>query len=97
MAGQSAGRSTSSTMSDINATRGTDNGAGISGSQNSAIGGTGRKGASGEGTLADPMYTRIDAEVVGKGMNGMADGGQMGVDSGFGRTFSGAGSRRKED
>jgi hypothetical protein len=96
MAGQSAGRSTSSTMMDINATRGSDNGAGISGSQNSAIGGAGRKGASGEGSLADPMYTRIDSEVVGRGMNGMATGGTTGYDSGFGRTFSSS-SRRKED
>lgn len=74
-------------MSDINATRGADNGAGISGSQNSAIGGAGRKGASGEGSLADPSYTRIDTEIVGKGKNGMATGGQMGVNSGSGRTF----------
>lgn len=96
MAGQSAGRSTSSTMSDINATRGSDNGAGISGSENSSIGGAGRKGGSGEGGLSDPMYTRIDSEVVGKGMNGMATGGQMGVNSGSGRTF-GSSSRRKED
>jgi hypothetical protein len=83
-------------MSDIRGTRGMDNGAGQLGTETSAIGGSGRRGGSGEGGLSDPPYTRIDAEVVGKGMNGLAEGGTTGYDSGFGRTFSGAG-RRKQD
>lgn len=62
----------------------------------SSIGGEGRKGSDAYGMLSDPSYTRIDAEVVGKGMNGMATGGKLGYNSGDGRTFSGAG-RRKED
>lgn len=96
MPGRSALLDLSGAMSDIRSTRGNENTAGISGSDASAIGLMGRRGGDAYGRLADPMYTRIDAEVVHKAMNGMASGAQMGFDSGSGRTFSGA-KKRSED
>ena len=97
MPGRGALQSVSEALSDIRGTNKAEHNAGVSGSDTSAIGGAGRKGASGHGTLDEPAYTRIDAEVTGKPMNDTASGGMMGYDSGFGRTFTGAGSRRKED
>lgn len=72
--------------SDISSVRGETNGSGVGGSDNSSIG-EGRKGADAMGTLSDPMYTRIDTEVVHKPMNGTANGGTTGYGSGYGRTF----------
>jgi hypothetical protein len=98
MAGQSAARSTADALADERATRMPGhNNDGVSGTSVSEIGGAGRKGASGHGTLDGLDYTRIDGEVVHNAMNGIAEGGQMGVDSGFGRTFKGGAPRRKED
>ena len=98
MAGRAAMTGTSDALADIHNTRMPGhNNDGVSGTSTSEIGGPGRKGASGHGTLDEPRFTRIDAEVLGKPMNGLATGGQMGPDSGYGRTFSGSGSRRKED
>jgi hypothetical protein len=97
MPGRAALNSVDGAMTDIRGTKKGDRGQGISGDQTSAIGGAGRMGMSGEGSLADPMYTRIDKEVIGKGMNGTATGGMTGYNSGDGRTFSGAGSRREQD
>lgn len=76
----------SGAKSDIAATRGADNGAGISGMETSMIGGAGRKGGSGEGGLSEAPTTRVDTEFMSK-INGMATGGEMGYDSGSGRTF----------
>jgi hypothetical protein len=73
-----------------------ENTAGISGTDTSAIGGEGRRGGDGYGQLANPMYTRIDGEVLSKPMNGMATGGKLGYVSGMGRTFSGAGKRKQD-
>jgi hypothetical protein len=97
MPGRAALSGTSDAMADIRATRKGENTAGISGSDTSKLGLMGRMGGDANGQLVDPAYTRIDAEVVHKGMNGTADGGQMGFESGSGRTFGGGGSRRKED
>lgn len=96
MPGRAALSGTSDAMSDIRGTRKGENTAGISGSDTSKLGLMGRAGGDANGQLVDPPYTRIDAEVVGKRMNGTADGAQMGYDSGSGRTFS-TSSRRKED
>lgn len=96
MPGRSALLDLSGAMSDIRSTRGSENTAGISGSDTSPLGLMGRRGGDAYGQLADPMYTRIDAEVVMKGMNGMASGAQMGFDSGSGRTFSGARKRAQD-
>jgi hypothetical protein len=70
-------------MSDIRSTRGSENTAGISGSDQSSIGGAGRKG----GAPAAAPNKRIDSEVLSKPMNGMATGGTTGYGSGDGRTF----------
>lgn len=96
MPGRSALLDLSGAMSDIRSTRAGENTAGISGSDTSPLGLMGRRGGDGYGQLADPMYTRIDGEVVNKGMNGMASGAQMWFNSGSGRTFSGA-KKRSED
>jgi len=97
MPGRAALSGTSDAMSDIRGTRKGENTAGISGSDTSKLGLMGRAGGDAYGQLADPSYTRIDAEVVHKSMNGTADGAQMGYNSGSGRTFGGTSSRRKED
>ena len=96
MPGRAALLEVAGAKSDIRSMRGSENDAGISGTDTSRIGLMGRAGGDAYGALADPMYTRIDAEVVGKAMNGMATGAQMGFDSGSGRTFGGA-KRRRED
>jgi hypothetical protein len=88
MPGRAALNDVSGAETDIRSTRMSGhNPAGISGSDTSAIGGEGRKGASGHGSLDEPPFTRIDTEVVGKPMNGLATGGQTGPDAGYGRTF----------
>ena len=87
MAGRAAMMDTSGALSDIRATRGANNGMGISGDATSAIGGEGRRGASGHGSLDNPSYTRIDTQVVNNPMNGIANGGKTGYVSGDGRTF----------
>jgi hypothetical protein len=97
MPGRAALNSVDGAETDIRSAKKGDQGQGISGSQTSEIGGAGRKGMSGEGSLSDPMYTRIDGQVLSKPMNGMATGGNTGYVSGDGRTFEGTGSRRKED
>lgn len=97
MAGRGAFLTTGEAMSEIRSTRGSENNAGISGSDTSAIGGAGRKGASGHGSLDEPMWTRIDSQVMSKSLNGMATGGVTGYDFGYGRTFGSGGSKRKED
>ena len=97
MPGRAALNSVDGAMTDIRMSKKGDEGQGISGEQTSAIGGAGRMGMSGEGSLADPPYTRIDAQVINKKMNGMATGGTTGYDSGSGRTFSGSPATRKED
>lgn len=89
MAGRSANMGVDGSMSDIRSTKKSDQGQGISGDQTSAIGGAGRMGMSGEGSLADPIYTRIDDQVVKKPMNENAEGGMTGYSFGFGRTFRG--------
>jgi hypothetical protein len=76
----------------------------------SKIGGEGRMGGDAYGSLTDPMYTRIDAEVVSGGATGaMATKGQAGIGGDgtlashrenemlAGRTFTGRGRKRKED
>lgn len=93
MPGRAALTSVDAAMSDIRSTRKGEHNAGISGSDTSEIGGAGRKG----GPMTDPPYTRIDAQVMGKAMNGMATGGVTGYDAGFGRTFGAGGSKRAED
>jgi hypothetical protein len=45
----------------------------------SKIGGEGRMGGDAYGSLTDPMYTRIDAEVVGNSTGAMATKGQAGI------------------
>jgi hypothetical protein len=96
MPGRAALIDVSGAMSDIRGTRKGENTAGISGSDTSPLGLMGRKGGDGYGQLAEPPYTRVDAEFFGKKVNGMADGAQMGFDSGSGRTFGGM-KRRSED
>ena len=96
MPGRSALLDIGGALSDIRSTRKGENTAGISGTDTSKLGLMGRAGGDAYGMLADPTYTRIDAEVISKAMNGMASGGQMGFESGSGRTFSGA-KRRAQD
>lgn len=56
---------------------------GVSGSDTSAIGGAGRMGASGHGSLDDPTFVNV-AERLKSGHGGMANSGQTGYDSGAG-------------
>lgn len=96
MPGRGANQSISDAKSDIHSVCGAGE-SGVGGSDTSSVGGEGRKGASGHGMLDDPSYTRIDAQVLSKPMNGMATGGKTGYASGDGRTFSGSASKRSED
>jgi hypothetical protein len=68
---------------DISSTRMHENDTGVSGSDTSAIGGEGRKGASGHGSLDEPTFVNV-AERLKSGHGGMADSGQTGYDSGAG-------------
>lgn len=76
----------SEVKSDISSTRMHENDTGVSGSDTSAIGGAGRKGASGHGSLDDPSYVNV-AEALKGGRGSMANTGQTGYDSGAGTTF----------
>jgi hypothetical protein len=68
---------------DISSTRMHENDTGVSGSDTSAIGGEGRKGASGHGSLDEPTFVNV-AERLKSGHGGMANSGQTGYDSGAG-------------
>jgi hypothetical protein len=83
MAGQSAGKSTGSVMSEISSIceRG-----GVSAEETSAIGGAGRRGSDGYGSSSMAPKHRIDEEFMAKS-GGNASTGQTGPDSGFGKTF----------
>jgi len=64
-----------------------ENDSGVSGSDTSAIGGAGRKGASGHGSLDEPTWVDVAAKLK-SGHGGMGDSGQMGYDSGAGMTIN---------
>lgn len=84
MPGRAAMSSLSSVMADIRSTRNHENDAGVSGSDTSAIGGEGRKGASGEGSLSDPAWKNVTSMRSG---SGNAKTGETGQNSGSGRTL----------
>jgi hypothetical protein len=81
MAGQSAGKTTGSVMSEINSI--CEHG-GISASETSAIGGSGRKGGAAEGPEMAKRHNIAD-EFVGR-MGGEATTGVTGQNSGYGHT-----------
>lgn len=83
MPGRAALMNISEAKSDIASTRMHENDTGISGTDTSAIGGAGRMGASGHGSLDDPMFVNV-AEKLKSGHGGMANTGQTGYDSGAG-------------
>jgi hypothetical protein len=94
MPGRAALTGIDAAKADIASVRMNETPAGVGGTgEYSAIGGAGRKGADGDGSLSEPMYTRIDAE---HSSEGMATKGEQGVGYGVGKTFGGA-SRRAED
>lgn len=74
--------------SQASAVRTHENDTGVSGTDTSAIGGMGRKGASGHGSLDEPVFIDVAAALKGGG-SGMATTGETGYDSGAGRTFPG--------
>jgi hypothetical protein len=86
MPGRGALLDISAAKADISSTRMHENDTGVSGSDTSAIGGSGRKGASGHGSLDEPTFLNV-AEKLKSGHGGMGDSGQMGYDSGAGMTF----------
>lgn len=83
MPGRAAMTSISEAKSDISSTRMHENDTGVSGTDTSAIGGEGRKGASGHGSLDEPSFVNV-AERLKSGHGGMANSGQTGYDSGAG-------------
>jgi hypothetical protein len=109
MPGRAALSGIEAAKADIRSTRMHENDAGVSGSDTSEIGNDGRKGASGHGTLDDPMYLRIDAEILSKPRAGLATSGEQGIgadgtqadykatSNAQGITFSGGAARRRED
>ena len=94
---------------DIHSLRSGENDTGVAGTDTSAIGNDGRMGASGHGTLDDPSYLRIDAEILSRPRGGMGSDGEQGVGAdgteadwkatrnAQGRIFSAGAGRRKED
>ena len=111
MPGRAALTDIAGVLSDIKSIQMTGNPAGAADLQGeySAIGNDGRMGSDAYGNLTDPMYTRIDAQIVGSTRPGLATVGEQGVGAdgteadykaernAQGRTFSGGGSRRRED
>jgi len=83
MPGRAAMTSIAEAKSDISSTRLHENDTGVSGTETSAIGGEGRKGASGHGSLDEPAFVNV-AERLKSGHGGMANTGQSGYDSGSG-------------
>jgi len=81
--------------SDITSVRTHENDTGVSGTDTSAIGGAGRMGASGHGSLDEPAFinvadmlknTKNPTNIVGNERSPMTSG-EIGYDSGSGRTF----------
>jgi hypothetical protein len=85
MSGRSANESISAAKSTIHSLRSGENSAGISGTDTSAIGGEGRKGADGYGSL-EMAPTKSITSLAGGG-SGKAKKGEMGVGYGEGETF----------
>jgi hypothetical protein len=83
MPGRAALMSIAEAKADISSTRMHENDTGVSGSDTSTIGGMGRMGASGHGSLDEPTFVNV-AERLKSGHGGMANSGQTGYDSGAG-------------
>lgn len=109
MPGRGALLDIAAAKSDIRSVRMWENDTGVAGSDTSEIGNDGRKGASGHGMLDDPMYTRIDANILSNPRPGLATTGEQGIgadgtqanwketSNAQGITFKTPGSKRKED
>lgn len=85
MAGRAGMTSIAAVKADITSVRIHENDAGISGTDTSAIGGEGRKGVSGDGSLSDPAYK--DVRTLASKGSGMAKTGETGMNSGSGKTL----------
>lgn len=86
MPGRAGLMSIAEAKADISSTRMHENDTGVSGTDTSMIGGEGRKGASGHGSLDDPTFVNV-AEKLKSGHGGMANTGKTGYDSGSGTTI----------
>jgi hypothetical protein len=86
MAGRSAITTVSQARSEAAAVRGGQGG--VTTTETSEIGGEGRKGADGYGRLEMAPHVRIDHEAANM-THGMAKTGETGMNSAYGKTFSG--------
>jgi hypothetical protein len=81
MPGRAALTNIEAVRSDIRSIQMTGNpsGAGDSMGEYSEIGNDGRKGSDAYGSLTDPTYLRVDAEILGKPRAGLATSGEQGI------------------
>jgi hypothetical protein len=111
MPGRAALTDIAGVRADINSIQMTGNpaGAGDQIGEYSEVGNDGRKGADAYGSLTDPSYLRVDAEIVMRPRGGMATDGEQGIGAdgteadykssrnAQGRTYSSGAPKRKQD